>query len=196
MTFVAAHPLMIALIALAAIFVLLWTRSETFRNIVMGVFNAVGDFVRTVFGGAINWIVDRFNGLISWFTSIPQRIGAAFGNIGGFLGDAFKAGLNMAIGYINWWIDRINNLIYGINLINPFSDIPNIPHIPRLHTGVSTVPGAPGTEMLAILQAGERVSTSSESSGGATSVHVSGDFNSLLYQAIKIGLKTGKLVIK
>jgi len=195
MTFVAAHPLMIVLIALAAVFVLLWMNSEKFRDIVIGVFNTVGSFIKDTFGGAINWVKDAWNTMVSWFSSLPQKIGAAFGALGGIVGDVFKGALNLVIGYINWWVDRINNLIYGINLINPFSDIPNVPHIPRLHTGVATVPGAPGTETLALLQAGERVSTASESSNGNT-IYVAGDSRSWLYQAIKEGIRTKQLVIR
>lgn len=195
MTFIAAHPLMIALIALAAIFVLLWTRSETFRNIVIGVFNAVGGFIKDVFMGAVNFIVGLWNNLINFITGIPQRIGQVLASLGSFIGNAFKMGLNVAIDFLNGAIDLINKLIYGINLINPFADIPNIPHIPRMHTG-GIVPGAPGTEQLAILQAGERVSTESESSKNGGTIHVTGDSRSWLYQAIKAGLKNGQLVIR
>lgn len=195
MTFIAAHPLMIVLIALAAVFVLLWTNSEKFREIVIGVFNTVAGFIKNVFGGAIETVKGIWNGMVSWFGSLPQKIGQALGSIGGFIGDAFKAGINIAINFLNWGIDRINSLIYGINLINPFTDVPSIPHIPRLHTGVATVPGAPGTEMLAILQAGERVSTATESSGGGT-IYVTGDNRSFFYQMIKEGIRTKQLVIR
>lgn len=103
-----------------------------------------------------DWIVARWNDIVSFFTQIPKRIGDALAGIGAAIGNAFKGALNIAIDVINWFIDRANDVIYGINLINPFDDIPSIPKLKRLHAG-GVVPGPPGAERIAILEAGETV---------------------------------------
>lgn len=108
-----------ALFALGAAFVLAWKKSETFRNIVKGAFNAVKNAVRGI-GSSI---------------SLPFKI-------------AFN-GIRRA------W----NNTIGGRGFSIP-SWVPGIGgrefRIPRLHQG-GRVPGLPGQESLAILQAGEVV---------------------------------------
>lgn len=170
MTFISAHPLMITVGLLAAAFVLLWMNSEKFRDIVIGVFNTVGDFAKRVFGGAIDWIVDRWNGMVDWFSKLPQRIGQALGAVGGFIGDAFKGGLNLAIDYVNFFIRTINWLVDRVNdatgLVG-IPAIPDIPQIPRLHTG-GVLPGAAGEESLFIGLAGERVTAPGGTPHGGT----------------------------
>lgn len=196
MSFVAAHPLMFAILALVAVFILLWTQSETFRRIVIDAFNAVGRFIRDVFGTAIGWIVDRWNDMINWFGDLPGKIGRALGAIGRFIGDAFKGGLNVAIDVINWFVDRANDIIHGINIISPFADIPNIGHIGRLHTG-GIVPGAPGSERLAILQAGEQVLPvgASAGAGGGGTVTFAGDTDGALATVIMKLVRDGTITI-
>lgn len=167
MSFIVAHPLLITLGLLATAFVVLWTNSETFRNVVMGVFSAVGGFLRSTFGAAIDWLIGAWNGVVGFFAGLPARIGAALGSLATIISSTFKGAVNVLIDALNWGIRRINDLIYGINLINPFNDIPYVPQISRLHTG-GTVPGMPGQESLWMLQAGERVIPAGQSGGGGT----------------------------
>lgn len=188
---IAAHPLILALIALAAVFVLLWTKSETFRDIVIGVFNAVSGFIRNVFGAVIDWIVGRWNDVIGFFAGLPGRIGAAISALGTAIGNGFKGALNLVIDYLNWWVDRVNNIIYGINLVNPFSDIPSLPHISRFHQG-GVVGGAPGTEQLALLQAGETVTPANRvSTDNVVELRVTG--NGALFEVLQAALTDGQL---
>jgi hypothetical protein len=105
---------------------------------------------------AARWIGDVVGNIVDFFASLPRRIGEGLGQLGRVIGDIFKGALNIAIEIINWFIRRANDLIYGINLINPFDDIPPIPEIKKLHGG-GVVPGHPGEEKLAILKANERV---------------------------------------
>jgi hypothetical protein len=196
MNFIAAHPLIFALLALVAVFALLWANSETFRRIVIDVFNAVGGFIKDVFGAAIGWIVDRWNDMINWFKGLPGRIGDALGAIGRFVGDAFKAGLNVAIDIINWFVRRANDLIDGINWVSPFGDIPHIPQIGRMHNG-GIVGGAPGTEQLKILQAGEQVTAARNVDGGSgqAAVVFGGDTDSAFATAFERLVQTGVITI-
>lgn len=190
MTFISSHPLLIFFGLLVAALVALWASSEDFRNIVIAAFNAVAGFITSVFGGAISWIVDRWNGVVDWFANLPSRIAGALGSLGGLIQGAFRGALNVAIDALNWGIDRLNDLIYGLNVINPFTDIPSIPHIRRLHTG-GVVPGMPGEEVLAILQGGETVS--SNGSGSAVTVAFTGDTNSAFATAFMNLVRTGQI---
>lgn len=173
MSFIAAHPLIIALAALVAIFVLLWTHSETFRRIVIDSFKAVGEFIMGTFKGAIDGITNAWNAVIHFFESIPDKIGRALGGIGNIFRDAFKGAVNIAVDVINWFIDRANDLIHGINIINPFTDIPPIPKLAKMHSG-GVVSGPPGSDQPRMLQAGETVISagSSGSSGGGLTLYV------------------------
>lgn len=126
------------------------------------------DDVKNIVGNVVGWIVDRWNGLMSWFAGVPGWFGRIFSGIGDAISGAFKSVINWIIDRLNWLIGVANKVIYGINLVNPFSDIPSIPNIPRMHTG-GVVGGPPGSESLAILQAGEEV-TSAASAGGSSAV--------------------------
>lgn len=129
------------------------------------------DDIKNIVSGVINWIVDRWNGLMAWFGGIPAWFGRIFGGIGDAIAGAFKSAINWIIDRLNWFVDRANDLIYGINLVNPFDDIPAIPHIPKLHTG-GVVPGQPGTEVPIMAMAGEHVSANGQ--GGSEFVIRSG----------------------
>lgn len=131
------------------IFVAGWNRASTVFHMIID--NIVGHFT-----GTIQWITDRWNDFIGFFGSVARRIGEALSGVGRVIGDAFKGAFNVGIDAINFFINRANDAIYGINVVNPFSDVPYLPHIARLHSG-GIVPGRPGAERLSILQAGETV---------------------------------------
>lgn len=131
--------------------ILAWKRSETFRRIVTGAWNAVK-------AGA----VAMWNGIRAAWNSVTNFVGNAVRRIGGFLSGMWngittglRAALNWAIGLINQAISGINFLIRGANNI-PGVNISQVSPIPVLHDG-GIVPGSPGSETLALLQAGERV---------------------------------------
>lgn len=176
MTFIAAHPLIIALTALVAIFVILWLKSETFRDIVIGSFKAVGDFVTGVFKGSIDGIMNAWNAVISFFGGIPDRIGRALGSLGAIIGNAFKGAVNGLVDGLNWFLDHsINWLINRVNDVSGIVGIPaipTIPHIPKMHAG-GEVTGPPGSDQLRILQAGETVFAAGSHAGGSMSLRVS-----------------------
>lgn len=86
----AANPLMLIVIAIAAVvgaLIYAYTTSETFRNIVNGVFAAVSSFV----SGAVDWIANA----IAWFGNLP-------GMVGGWFGQMKDAAINHALGMVNW----------------------------------------------------------------------------------------------
>lgn len=120
-----------------------------------GMWDFVWGAVVTVGG----WISGAWDTIVGTVTGLPGRIAdAATG-----LWDGLKAGLQDAL---NWCIDRVNDLLGGINRVASWipgvSDtlIPTIPHV-KFHSG-GVVPGAPGSELPALLQAGETVRTGAQ----------------------------------
>lgn len=138
---------------IAGVFVGAW---NWIRDTAVGAWEGIKNAIVDPIVSASEWIGRIVGDIIGFFAGMPHRIGEALGSIGSFVGDAFKGAANVAIDFINSMVDRINDFIYGVNVVNPFSDISPLGHIGRLHSG-GVVPGGPGTERLAVLQAGERV---------------------------------------
>lgn len=169
----------------------LWQRSEAFRNFFIGMWNGIRNTISSV----VNWIKNAWNGVVSFFAGLPSRIGAALGSLGSVIKNAFKSAVNVMIDALNWGIDRLNDVITGANHLNPFSDIPHIPHISRLHTG-GVVPGMPGSEQLAILQAGERVVNRGQTArDSGVTVTFSGDTDGAFATAFQRMVRAGKIQI-
>lgn len=168
-----ANPVVLLVAAIAILvgsLIYLWTTSETFRGVVIGVFAAVGNAVI----GTVDWITRTWDRAVHFFDMLPYRIGQGLSNLGSAIGDAFKLALNGVIDYLNWWVDRVNNIIHGVNAVSGvvgIPRIPDIPHISRMHTG-GTVPGMPGTETLVLAKAGEHVDAAGQ--GGGPELRVRG----------------------
>lgn len=176
--------------ALVAAFVILWNKSAGFRDFFIGMWHGI----QSVVGGVIDWIKGAWNGMTTFFSNLVTGIGNIFAGIGNAIKGAFKSAVNWVIDMLNHVIDFFNKIVYGINLVNPFDDIPNIPHIPRMHTG-GVVPGMPGQEVLMTLQAGERVSTSSQG-GGSVRITFSGDTSGAFATAFMELVRTGVIPIE
>lgn len=96
----AANPLMLIVIAIAALvaaFVYAYTSSQTFRDIVNGVFSAVTGFI----GGAVDWI----KAAIGWFGNLP-------GLVGGWFGSMRDAAIARGLDLVNW-VRSVPGLIMG-----------------------------------------------------------------------------------
>lgn len=175
---------------LVAAFIILWNKSAGFRDFFIGMWNGI----KSVVGGVIDWIKGAWNGMLTFFSGLVTGIGNIFSGIGDAIKGAFKGAVNFVIDILNAVIGFFNKIIYGINLVNPFSDIPSIPKIPKMHTG-GIVPGIPGQEVLMTLQAGERVSTSSQGGGGAV-VTFAGDTDSVFATGFMRLVRDGVIQIK
>ncbi len=143
--------IVLGIVALVAAFILLWNKSEAFRNFFKGMWEGI----KTAVGG----VVDFFKGL-------PDKIKTIFEKVGNFIIAPYKFAFNMIA-------DIWNNTVGKISFTIP-SWVPvvggkgfSMPQIPKFHTG-GVVPGAPGSETLAILQAGERVTPAGSSSSTVT----------------------------
>lgn len=176
--------------ALVAAFVVLWNKSAGFRDFFIGVWRGIQDVV----GNVVQWIKDTWNGMTTFFSNLVTGIGNIFKGIGDAIKGAFKTAVNFVIDILNSVIGFFNKIIYGINLVNPFDDIPSIPKIPKMHTG-GVVPGMPGQEVLMTLQAGERVSTSSQG-GGSVRVTFAGNTSDAFATAFMELVRTGVIPIE
>lgn len=144
-----ANPIGIVITILAALgaaIVIAWKKSETFRNIVKGAMHGI----RVAFG----WVLDRGRDLLGWFRDLPGKIGGFFSGLGDLISRPFVT----AFGWVkSMW----NSTVGGFGF-----DIPGWLgggsfRIPTMHQG-GIVPGSPGSETLALLQAGEKVTPASQ----------------------------------
>lgn len=167
-----ANPIglvIVAIAALIAIIVLIATKTTWFQTI-----------WRMAWGG----IKAAASAVWDWLKGLPDRIGNAFGRVGGLIRRAFSGlvdiitwpwrtafnfiarAWNNTIGRLHWsipgWVPGI-----GGNSISA-------PRLPTFHTG-GIVPGAPGQEMLAVLQAGERVTPAGQSKQQPIVIEIRGD---------------------
>lgn len=153
----AANPiglLITAIAALVAAFVVLWNKSEAFRNFWIGlwdniksvvssvadffstVFSAIGNFFSGIWDSMVQKSISVFNGIRSiingfkdFFTTVWNGIKDVFSGIwNGFVNIA-KAPINAILGMFNGLIKGINFIIGGINKIS--IDIPDWDFLPN-----------------------------------------------------------------
>jgi hypothetical protein len=142
-----------AIVVLVAVVVIIATKTRWFQAIWKVAWGAIKTAAEAV------W---------NWLKKVPGWIATAFSKVSDAITKPFKAAFN----YI---ADAWNNTVGALSFHVP-SWVPGIggkgwdvPNIPKFHTG-GVVPGAPGSEMLAILQAGERVTPAG--GGGATVIEI------------------------
>lgn len=143
--------IVIAVAALIAIIVLIATKTTFFQTL-----------WETAWGGIKKAALNVWE----WLKKLPEMIGNTFARIADFITAPFRAAFNFiatawnnTIGKLSWtvpsWVPGV-----GGNTISA-------PQLPKFHQG-GVMPGAPGTEGLALLQAGERVTPAN--GGGSTVV--------------------------
>jgi hypothetical protein len=189
MNFVAAHPLVFALLAIAAILIWLLVPMDRVKAAFMSAFNAMGDIAVRVG----HWIMDVWRGVIDWFDKAPERFRAMMGGVGEAIKGAFKSAFNFVA---DLWNNGIGRLSFSIPSWVPIigGNSFAMPHIPRFHGG-GTVPGMPGEEVLILAQAGERVTRAGASSSPAT-VRFAGNLADGLGELIMELIRTRKIVIE
>lgn len=118
-------------------------------------FVATWNRIKDSAGLATRIIKAAWAGLVNYIKNVPRSIIATFRAIGAGIVAPFRSAFNG----IAWaWNSTIGRLSWTVPSWVPFmgGNSINVPNIPTLHRG-GVVPGAPGSEVLAILQAGERV---------------------------------------
>ena len=163
--------IIVAVLALVAVFIYLWTHCEGFRNFWIGLWDGIksvalaiahwfaGPFARffvRVWNGLksgvsamVNFFKTRWNLFTATLESVKTRVGKIFSAIGGFISGSFRSAVSIVKGAINGMIGVVNGAIGGLNkmigLANkiPGVHVPHIPTIPKLAKGgiVSPTPG-------------------------------------------------------
>ncbi|HEX6579220.1 MAG TPA: hypothetical protein VF082_12720 [Jiangellaceae bacterium] len=131
------------------------------------------EFALPLLGTTLNWLTKYFlmtakqweaifkgvkagwNGLVSAIRAVPKLLKGALSGVAGIITGPFRAAFN---GIARAWNATVGRLSFSIP-----GWVPGIggnsfsaPRIPTFHRG-GVVPGAPGQEVLSVLQAGERV---------------------------------------
>jgi hypothetical protein len=162
--------IILAIVALIAVIVLIATKTDWFQRAwraswgwIKDAASAVGRWFKDTLWG--KWIKGAWDGIMSagkkvvdWFGKVPGYLKAAGLKLAAIITAPYRAAFN-AIASL--WNNTVGKLSFTIP-----SWVPGIggagfdvPDIPRFHRG-GDVPGPPGSEMLAVLQAGEHVSRS------------------------------------
>jgi hypothetical protein len=109
------------------------------------------------------WIKKAASDVWDWLKKVPGWIGDAFKGLANSLTWPFRTAFNAiselwnnTIGKLSW---KVPDWIPGIG-----GNTISVPKLPKFHSG-GVVPGTPGQEVMAILQAGERVTPAT--SGGS-----------------------------
>lgn len=129
--------IVLAIVGLIAVLVTLWNKSETFRNIVLGIFNAI----KTGFEALINGIKIAINFVVNIFTSIIDFVKNNWQSLLLFLVNPFAGAFKLLYDNCDGFREFINNFINTI--INFFKKLPtNIKNI--VIAVVDTIKSLPG----------------------------------------------------
>jgi hypothetical protein len=147
------------------------------------------DKVAAAAGKAWDWIKKKAVDAWGYLKTIPGKVKDHFAAVGRSLSAPFKAAFNAisdawnnTVGALSWsvpgWVPGI-----GGNTISA-------PRLPKFHSG-GMVPGAPGSEVLAILQAGEEVIPRGRAGGDEQWLRVDiGELGDALISAISKSVST------
>jgi hypothetical protein len=151
-----ANPIgliIVGIVALIAVIVLIATKTTWFQT----AWKVAWGAIKTAAEAVWNWLKQVPGWIGSAFAKIADLITLPFRTAFNFVSDAW----NNTIGKLSW---TVPDWIPGIG-----GKTISVPHLPHFHTG-GVVPGTPGSEMLAVLQAGEKVIPASASSSGSGAV--------------------------
>jgi phage-related protein len=149
--------IIVGIVALIAIIVLIATKTNWFQK---------------AWSAAWGWVKSAASSAWNFIKQIPGWIGTAFARVTNFIVAPYRAAFN---GIARAWNSTVGRLSFT------FPDwIPglggkgfSVPNLPTFHAG-GVVPGVVGTNVVAMLQAGETVS-SNASTGGAGRVTIGSD---------------------
>ncbi len=122
------------------------------------------DWVKAKGAAAWGWIKEKAQDFWGWIKSLPGKLKDSFSSVGDFLSKPFRTAFNIisrawnaTVGQLSWTIPGWVPFWGGNSIVAP--------KLPTFHQG-GKVPGAPGSEVLAMLQAGETVTSTAGSVGG------------------------------
>lgn len=172
--------IVLAIVALVAIIVIIATKTTWFQDI----WNAAWGGIKKAAGAVWSWMKDTlWPGIVGVFKAIGEGITAPFR----IAFNAVAKLWNNTLGRLSWtvpdWVPGI-----GGNSIS-------VPKLPTFHRG-GIVPGGMGAEVLAVLQAGERVTPAGGGHSEADVVELAAggdEWDALILAAVRraVGLRGG-----
>lgn len=184
-----ANPIILiiaGIVALIAIIVLIATKTTWFQDIwaamVKG-WNASIDWMKTKFGGWWDTIKSLFGKAKDTITGLPGKIKSGFSGLFDIIVAPFRSAFNFVadawnntVGALSWTVPNWVPVVGGNSI--------SVPNIPKFHDG-GRVPGAPGSEMLAILEAGETITPAGAEQRTVIEVRSGGsEFDDLLVEVL------------
>jgi hypothetical protein len=159
-----------------AVFAAIWDQIrnvfDTITGLIGNALDAFGKLVGDAWDGILKTIGDGIATFVGFFTDLPGQIGKAVGGLFDGIPDAFRRALNWVIGIWNGLGFTLGPFNLGpLGTIGPWSL--GTPDLPYFHQG-GVVPGAAGSDVLAVLQAGERVIPRGGGGGGTLVIEVNG----------------------
>lgn len=150
--------IVIGIVALIAIVVVIATKTTWFQTL-----------WKAAWGGIKTAALDVWN----WMKGFPGMLVTAMKDVGNIILAPYKFAFNMIA---DVWNNTVGKLSFHIPSWVPGigGDGFSMPKIPKFHSG-GIIPGAPGSEMLAILQAGERVTPAGGGGSGGSATVYAGD---------------------
>lgn len=157
-------------------------------------FSWLGDMIPKWIGAAWDWIKSTFNTVVGWIGGRIDDIGGFFSRLGSAILAPFKwafnevaTAWNRTIGSLHFTIPDWVPLIGGASF--------SVPKLPTFHTG-GVVPGLPGSDVLAVLQAGETViPRTGGAAGGGAALTFAGNTDSAFAAAFMSLLASGAVQI-
>lgn len=168
-----ANPIglvVIAIVALIAIIEVVAHNTKFFKDqwndlwaLMKGIGNWFAHDFTKFFVTAFHDIVGFGESAFAWFKALPANLGRALAKVTDFLVSPFRGAFNAiadawnhTIGRLSWTVPSWVPLIGGDSI--------SAPQLPKFHSG-GVVPGPPGSEMVAVLQAGETVTPAGSTAG-------------------------------
>jgi len=177
-----ANPIGLVVVAVGALVAaIVWIATQT-------------TWFQDVWSAAWGWITTTAQNAWGYISKIPGWIGGAFAGIANAITWPFRQGFN-AIARL--WNSTVGRLSWTVPGWVPFigGNSISVPRLPTFHTG-GVVPGPRGSEVMAMLQAGERVIPADRSgNGGGTQVTFAGNTSDALATVIMQMVRTGKIQI-
>lgn len=138
----AISPVQIAVLALAAAFILLYTNWDTVSSFLInswntitakfndgvdaikGFFTDIGSAISSAFSNAIKFVIDAWNTVLKFFANLPTTIGDIFTQVGAAIQQAFTDAFNSVSAMILGWVNKVKGYLQPvIDMINAISSV-------------------------------------------------------------------------